>query len=69
METMTFKTNLRCSGCVEKITPALDELAGKNQWSVDLKDSCKTLTVSAEDVTEQNIQSAVEKAGYKLQKL
>ena len=47
METMKFKTTLKCPACVAKVKDALDaapELAG---WSVDLKDPARTLTVEA----------------------
>ncbi len=68
METITFKTNMKCSGCVEKITPALNELAGVNHWKVDLQNPEKTLTISSENLQEDKIKSAVEKAGFKLEK-
>ena len=68
METITFKTNMKCSGCVEKITPALNELAGENHWKVDLQNPDKTLTISSEHLQEERIKAAVEKAGFKLDK-
>ncbi len=69
METIVFKTNMKCSGCIEKITPAMNEVAGKDHWIVDLTNPDKTLTVSAEGVQAKDIQSAVEKAGFKAEKL
>jgi copper chaperone len=69
METITFKTNMKCSGCIEKITPALNELAGKDHWVVDLTNPDKTLTVSVDGLQTGDIQSAVEEAGFKAEKL
>jgi copper chaperone len=69
METIVFKTNMKCSGCIEKLTPALNELAGKDHWIVDLTNPDKTLTVSAAGVQAKDIQSAMEKAGFKAERL
>jgi copper chaperone len=69
METITFKTNMKCSGCIEKISPALNELAGKDHWIVDLQSPDKKLTISAEGVQAKDIQSALEKVGFKAERL
>ena len=63
MEKTKFKTNIKCSACVEKVTPYLNEVAGENNWQVDLVDPARTLTVSEGD--EQKIIEALQKAGYK----
>lgn len=66
MSTLQFKTTIKCSGCVEKITPYLNETAGANNWRVDLADPAKTLTVpNAQRVSAEDIITALEKAGYK----
>jgi copper chaperone len=69
MNTIIFRTNMKCSGCIDKVTPALDELAGKNHWSVDLTHSDKTLTIQGEHIASSSIQSAVEKAGFRIEKI
>jgi copper chaperone len=68
METIVFKTNMKCSGCIEKVTPALNELAGKDHWFVDLQHSDKILTVQGENIPDRQILSAVEKAGFRIVK-
>jgi copper chaperone len=68
METIIFKTNMKCSGCIEKVTPALNELVGQNRWKVDLQNPGKTLTVLGEDIQARDIQFIVEKAGFKVEK-
>lgn len=65
METVKFKTNIKCSGCIAGVTPALNEVAGDGNWEVNLQSPDKLLTVSTEKADEQQIKEAVEKAGYK----
>ncbi|GEP98534.1 MULTISPECIES: heavy-metal-associated domain-containing protein [Chitinophaga] len=69
METVQFKTNIKCSGCIATVTPFLDELAGKENWEVDLQSPDKVLTVSTEKAGKEDIKKAVEKAGYKAETL
>ncbi|HSC40406.1 MAG TPA: heavy-metal-associated domain-containing protein [Chitinophagaceae bacterium] len=69
METLQFKTNIKCSGCIAKVTPALNQSAGENNWKVDIENPDKILTVSANGHTESEIKSAVEKAGFKAEKV
>jgi len=40
---MKFKTTINCNGCLEKVTPVLENLPGIESWSVDLNDSEKIL--------------------------
>ena len=69
METVQFKTNIKCSGCIAKVTPALNELAGSDNWEVDINKPEKVLTVSANGLTEEQIRTAIEKAGFKAEKI
>ncbi|SKC85417.1 heavy-metal-associated domain-containing protein [Ohtaekwangia koreensis] len=68
MEAIKFKTNIKCSGCVEKVTPHLDAAVGEQNWEVDLNDPAKVLTVTA-DTNEAKVKEALEKAGYKAEKV
>ena len=69
METVQFKTNIKCSGCIAKVTPILNELAGIDNWKVDIDKPEKILTVSANGLKEQEIKTAVEKMGFKAEKM
>jgi copper chaperone len=69
METIIFKTNMKCSGCIEKVTPALNELAGKDRWKVDLQNPDKTLTISGKDIQAKDIQFVIEKAGFRVERV
>lgn len=64
METLKFKTNIKCSGCLSKVTPTLNEVAGENNWNVNIYDPKKTLTVEAEGLSKERIIDAIQKAGY-----
>lgn len=70
METLKFKTNIKCSGCVGKVTPYLNNAAGEDNWAVDLQNPDKILTIVKEkDITEQEIVKAITDAGYKAEKI
>ena len=70
METLQFKTTIKCSGCIEKVTPYLNETAGENNWEVDLQNPQKVLTIpNAEQLSSGEVVEALAKAGYKAEKL
>ena len=48
MDTIQFKTNIKCSGCIAKVTEILNATAGEDNWEVDLQSADKILTVSTE---------------------
>lgn len=68
METLKFKTTIKCSGCVAKVTPFLNEAVGENNWQVDYNDPQKLLTVQNEQ-DKSKVINALEKAGYKAEAL
>lgn len=68
METLKFKTNIKCSGCVAKVTPNLNETVGEGQWEVDMNSPAKVLSVAVA-VKEEKVKEALEKAGYKAERM
>ncbi len=64
METYTLATSLSCGGCVAAVSKKLNELDGVSEWSVDLEHDSRLLTVQAENLTENDIISAVRSAGF-----
>ena len=68
MKDKKFKTTLKCSGCVDRVTPYLNEVIGSGNWEVDLNGPIKTLTVHT-DIEEGKVKSAMEKAGYKAERI
>ncbi|MGX5817123.1 heavy-metal-associated domain-containing protein [Chitinophaga lutea] len=69
METLQFKTNIKCTGCLAAVTPSLNETAGADTWQVDLQSADKILTVKTDKADKETIREAVEKAGYKAESL
>lgn len=65
---MTFKTNIMCGACIEKVTPVLNELVGENNWKVDIKDPNKILCIP-DSVKEEQLVSALKNIGYRTEKI
>jgi copper chaperone len=66
MDTIKFKTNIKCGGCIATVTPHLDSLAEVTTWTVDTNSADKILTVEGSPaVTAQQIVATLEKAGFK----
>lgn len=61
---MKFKTNIKCNGCVQKVQPALDKLAGTGRWSVDLDSPDRILHIEGEQIDEKEVIEALRSAGY-----
>ncbi len=70
MEALKLKTTIKCSGCIAKATPFLDEVAGENNWSVDVQNPDKVLTITSDNaVSAESVIKAVQDAGFKAEKL
>jgi copper chaperone len=64
MDSLKFKTNLKCAGCMYAIQPYMDSIKGIKSWDVDLEDADKTVTVENESASVNEIKEAIRKAGY-----
>lgn len=68
METLKFKTNIKCGGCIAAVTPFLN---GDNQiekWQVDLESADRILTVETGQTAEQ-VSELIKKAGYNAEEI
>lgn len=66
METLNFKTNIKCSACVATVTPFLNDIEQLDGWNVDTNSPDRILTVQTTDTRiGDEVRKAVEKAGYK----
>lgn len=65
METLKFKTNIKCIGCVAKVTPFLNNEMEIKKWEVDILNPEKILTVKVNNNDSKKIIEAIEKAGFK----
>jgi copper chaperone len=69
MKTIEVKTNIKCAACVAKVTQTLNDKLGESNWKVDTLHPKKILSVNAENVSKQEVISAVQAAGYKAEEL
>lgn len=68
-KTFKFKTTLKCGGCVAKITPVLNSMKNVAEWSVDLNNPDRVLTVTLKDGDIHSVQKAVRGAGYTIEEI
>lgn len=68
METLKFKTNIKCDACIAKVTPGLNEAVGSDNWQVDITNPAKVLTIK-DDGKEKEVKAALEKVGYKAERI
>lgn len=69
METVQFKTNINCSGCVARITPKLNGAKGITAWKIDTNNPDKLLTVETDNLPKESVIEIVKKAGFNIQPL
>ena len=68
METLKFKTNAKCGGCVAAIQAKLNQIIRPDEWSINLQDPNKVLQVSTK-IAPEKIIDAVKDAGFKAELL
>jgi copper chaperone len=64
MNTLKFKTNVKCGGCIATVTPHLNLVKGIVSWNVDTTDPLKIMTVETEGISAEEIISVMKTAGY-----
>jgi len=69
METLQFKTNLKCDGCVKAITPSLNKVPGVNNWNADLQSPDRIVTVTGEGLDENAVKTAIQNSGYTAERI
>ncbi|GAO31159.1 heavy-metal-associated domain-containing protein [Geofilum rubicundum] len=67
-QTLKFKTNINCGGCIKAVTPHLDKAAGIKKWEVDTENPDKILTVETDSLSAEEVLAIIDKAGYEAQK-
>lgn len=66
METLKFKTNINCGGCVKAVTPHLDQVDQVESWQVDTDNPNKILEIKSETGEQQPVMEAVKQAGFEI---
>ena len=69
MQTLQFKTNINCDGCITKITTDLNRTEGIKSWKVDTTNPNKVLTVETEQLTAEQVIESVKQAGFTAEKV
>ncbi len=63
METLKFKTNIKCNGCINAVTPYLNKTETISHWTVDLDSPDRILTIETSE-PPQKIEALLKEAGY-----
>ena len=69
MSEAKFKTTIQCNGCLSKVTPKLNEILKEQSWSVDLESDDRILTVNDDNVSVDEVVSAVKSVGFEIEEL
>ncbi len=64
MENIKFKTSIKCTGCLDKITPLLIDTEGIEHWEIDLKNSDNIFTVNPAGASDKHVIKEVKNAGF-----
>ncbi|RYE18956.1 MAG: heavy-metal-associated domain-containing protein [Sphingobacteriaceae bacterium] len=68
-KTIRFKTTMKCAGCVASVTPGLDALKEVTSWKADVSGAEKTLQIEADESAIPKVLFALEKAGFKAERI
>ena len=60
---LKFKSNIKCQGCINNVTPVLNNIPEIQKWEVDLTHSERILTIEG-DVEPQEIVDKLKAIGY-----
>ncbi|MDF2449750.1 MAG: hypothetical protein K0R26_2254 [Bacteroidota bacterium] len=69
MKTLKFKTTIKCSGCLAKVAPLLNNESSIQKWDVDIYTPDKILTVESHTGDSESIIKSVEKAGFQIESI
>ena len=69
MSEAKFKTTIQCNSCLSKVTPKLNEILEEQSWSVDLESDDRILTVNDDNVSVDEVVSAVKSLGFEIEEL
>lgn len=73
MTTLKFKSNIKCTGCLAKVSPLLNAEKSIDNWEVDIMTPAKVLTINSTEEDIEKITKLVEdtvgKAGFKIEEI
>jgi copper chaperone len=65
--TKIFKTNIKCNGCINAVSPVIDHTEGLVSWKVDLQDSERKLTIEGDIIDWDLLIEKLKQLGYHLE--
>ena len=66
---VTYKVNIHCKNCVNKLTDKLSFLKGVEDLKISLDDKTVTITYNPAKTDESAFVKVIEKSGYSVEKL
>ena len=67
--TIKYKTNINCENCIRSVTNFLNDVQSIDNWHVDIENPQKVLTVEGTDIDAEEVENAVEEAGFDLTRM
>lgn len=64
MQTLRFKTSLKCNGCKNNLQPYLDSIKEVISWNIDLNSPDKILEVNIENISIEQFLEKIRPSGY-----
>lgn len=67
--TLRFKTNLHCSGCMDRVKPVLDQADTIASWNLDLNHPDKILEVQSRGIGAEEVIALLAGRGYQAEEI
>lgn len=67
MKKIQFTSNIKCQGCIDKVTPVLDKRSDIKSWEVDLTSPERVLTIESDELDNESLVAELEEVGFKIQ--
>jgi copper chaperone len=64
MQTLKFKTSLKCNGCKNNLHPYLDNIKEVLSWNIDLDHPDKILEINVENINIEHLLEKLKPSGY-----
>lgn len=63
-QSISYKTNIKCNGCIAAVTPHFEKSKIIKTWQVDLESPDRILTVELDGGSPEEVKAIVNQAGY-----
>lgn len=64
---MIFRTNAKCEGCLARIEETLQGRLSRGEWTLDLTDPDRPLTVTSDKLSADEIVRVIGEAGFRIE--